>query len=255
MLQTVIIEDEILATNRLKRLLGSLDMEIEVVKEIDTLANAVPYLAKNQSEIDLIFLDIHLADGNSFDIFEQVEIEKPIIFTTAYDQYAIQAFKQNSVDYLLKPITEDDLKRSLKKYQKVFQNQAIEKLDYKSLAKMLQTPEEEYKKRFLVHVGAKIRSVNVEDIAFFYADHGATFFTTFDGKTYDINYSLERLTHLLDPATYYRASRKCIVHIGSIQEAYQFSRHKLKLMLQPEPKFDVFIPLDRIAEFKQWFSQ
>lgn len=255
MIRTLIIEDETLAANRLKRLLKNIDPNIEIIQSIESLTNAVNYLSENQKKVDLIFLDIHLSDGSSFEIFEEIQVEIPIIFTTAYDKYAIQAFKQNSVDYLLKPISESQLQNSVEKYKKLFQTNKTTTFDYNEIAQLLQPDQPNYKKRFLVYVGSKIRSIAVEEIAFFYAEQGAIFFHTYQGKTYDINYTLEKLTHLVDLEQFYRVNRKFIVHINAIQEAYQFSRNRLKLNLDPKPNFDVFVPLDRIAAFKRWFSR
>lgn len=254
MIRTLIIEDESLAASRLKRLLKKIDSNIEVAQQVESLTNAVTYLTKNQTDLDLIFLDIHLSDGSSFEIFEHVEVETPIIFTTAYDQYAIQAFKQNSIDYLLKPIAESQLQNSINKYKKRFQTNGTTAIDYNLLAQLVQPNKSEYKKRFLVYVGSKIRSVAVEEIAFFYAAQGANFMNTHKGKIYDVNYTLEKLTHLIDPDQFYRVNRKFIVHINAIQQAYQYSRNRLKLDIKPQPSFDVFVPLDRIAAFKRWFS-
>lgn len=255
MIRTLIVEDEILAANRLKRLLGKIDPAIEIVQQLESLAATIPYLSRLQAQLDLIFMDIHLSDGSSFEIFEQLTIETPIIFTTAYDQYAIQAFKQNSVDYLLKPVAASQLQHSLEKYKKLFQSGDNTIVDYHKIAQLLKPKTSEYKKRFLVHVGAKIRSVAVEEVAFFYSEQGSTFLQTHHGKTYDVNYTLEKLTHLLAPEVFYRVNRKFIVHINAIREAYQYSRNRLKLEIKPQPRFDVFVPLDRIAAFKRWWSE
>lgn len=255
MIRTIIIEDESLATTRLKRLLSKIEPQIEVLQELESLTTAISYLTRHQEELDLIFLDIHLSDGSSFEIFEHLKIDVPIIFTTAYDQYAIQAFKQNSVDYLLKPIGEEDLRNSIEKYKNIFHsNQGKSTIDYNLISQLLQPESVAYKKRFLVYVGAKIRSIKVEDIAYFYAEQGANFLVTHQGKTYDTNYTLERLSTLLEPALFYRANRKFIINIQSVAEAYQYSRNRLKIEVQPKSPFDIFVPLDRISAFKRWLS-
>ncbi len=256
MIRTLIIEDEKLAANKLERLLGKLTQSFQVVKRLTSLAEAIPYLSTNLEGVDLIFLDIHLGDGNCFEIFEKLDIEIPIIFTTAYDQYAIQAFQQNSVDYLLKPVTQDALAKAIEKYEKYFdkKNQTPLSIYYKEISELFQ-PKITPKKRFVVYVGAKIRSVNIEEVAYFYSEQGSTYLTTFEGKTYDINYTLEKLTPTLDSSTFYRINRKVIVQIEAIKEAYQFSKSKLKLELQPKSKFDVFVPLDKVVAFKNWLGR
>jgi DNA-binding LytR/AlgR family response regulator len=256
MIQAIIVEDEELSAKRLARILGQHAHDIAIDERLDTVADTVAYLQKNKATVDLIFLDIHLADGHSFEIFNQIEIDIPIIFTTAYDQYALQAFQQTSVDYLMKPIQEEELVRSLDKFRRYFNKDHGELvIDYAFLAKALQKEEETLKKRFMVQVGSKIRSVDVEDIHLFYAENKACFLITNEGKRYTINYTLEKLMPQLDSEQFFRLNRKIIVQITSIQEVYQFSKSRFKVTLKHSPGFDVFIPLERMGEFKRWMNK
>ncbi|MEM8526653.1 MAG: LytTR family DNA-binding domain-containing protein [Bacteroidota bacterium] len=255
MIRTLIIEDEQLAANKLERLLQKLPQRNEVVQRLTSIGEALPYLTVHLNEIDLIFMDIHLGDGNCFELFEHLNIEAPIIFTTAYDQYAIQAFQQNSIAYLLKPVTMEGLIKAVEKYEKFYhtkpQSSAV---DYEQLAALFQA-KVKVKERFLVSVGSKIRTVETANIAYFFSEQGNTFLITTNGNIYDINYTLEKLMPTLDDDIFYRVNRKIIVHIQAIQEAYQFSKSKLRLELYPKAKFEVFVPLDRVVAFKKWMGR
>lgn len=250
-INAIIVEDEELAAKRLRRLIGEVATDIHILEHFEKVSETVHYLRKSAAEVDLIFLDIHLADGNSFEIFEQMEVRTPIIFTTAYDQYALEAFRQTSIDYLLKPIQGNDLDRSLEKFRQL----ASPPPDYTKLLAALQQENQTPKKRFLVSAGTKIRSVKVEQVAIFYAANKATFLLTQDGKRYDINYTLEKLVQQLDEDTFFRANRKCFLHIDNIKEVYPFSKSKLKVELFQHPGFDVYIPVERISAFKKWLNR
>ncbi|MEM9886294.1 MAG: LytTR family DNA-binding domain-containing protein [Bacteroidota bacterium] len=256
MIRALIIEDEILAINRLKRLLEKSVYDVQIVHQLGTISAVVDYLANHPSNLDLIFLDIHLSDGSSFSIFEQIEVQIPIIFTTAYDQYALQAFKQNSIDYLLKPIGQQELAASLSKFQKWFSqaNTSQQSIDYQKLANSIQSSSAHYKQRFLVQTGAKIKTIDRAEIAYMYSEQGYTFLTTHEGQTYDWSDSLEKLTQQLPPDQFYRVNRKIIVQLNAIQEAYYFSPTRLKLNLVPPTAFDVFVPIDRLVAFKNWMG-
>ncbi|MEL7121893.1 MAG: LytTR family DNA-binding domain-containing protein, partial [Bacteroidota bacterium] len=187
-------------------------------------------------------------------IFEHLEIETPIVFTTAYNQYAIQAFQQNSVDYLLKPITQETLNKAVSKFEKYFLNSAKPEIDYQRLASQIQSGSTS-RNRFIVYVGAKIYSIHIDEIAYFFSEQGNTFLKCLNGNTYSINYSLEKLINSLDLALFYRVNRKMIVHIQAIKSAYQYSKSKLKVELNPDSNFDVFVPLDKVVSFKEWLGK
>lgn len=251
MIKAIIVEDEDLAVKRLQRLLGEVAADVEIVERFERVADTVQFLQKAAAKIDLIFLDIHLADGNSFEIFGHLSIRVPIIFTTAYDQYALAAFRQTSIDYLLKPIQREDLDRAIRKFRQL----ANPHPDYTKLLAALQEEQPQAKKRFLVSAGMKIRSIKVEQVAVFYAANKATFLLTKEGKRYDINYTLEKLSQELNEEVFFRANRKCFVHFDNIKEVYPFSKSKLKLELFQQPGFDVYIPIERVSTFKKWLNR
>ena len=256
MIRALLIEDESLLAARLARLLGKVAPEIEIQNQFESVAESVQFLQNHESEIDLIFLDIHLADGKSFEIFNQVEVKTPIIFTTAYDQYALQAFKQTSVDYLLKPIQEDDLAKAVKKFKTIFKKEKTETApDYLALLQALQPEQKELKERFIVYVGSKIRSVDVGDVEVIYSENKSTFILTKEGKRYDVNYALDKLIIVLDDRQFFRVNRKAILNISSIKEVHQFSKGKLKIDLKNSPGFDVFVSLERMTKFKKWLNR
>lgn len=256
MAKAIIIEDEDLSAKRLIRLLNASKKEIKIVKRLETVAATIAFFEKEKDLIDLIFLDIHLADGHSFEIFNQIKINTPIIFTTAYDQYALKAFQQTSVDYLMKPIQEEELERSLEKFYRLFSKTTNDSsADYSTLLKILQSQQKDFKQRFIIQVGAKIRSIDVEDIHLFYAQDKACFLITNSGKRYDINYTLENLMPQLDDKNFFKLNRKIIVNINSIQEVYQFSRSRYKVQVKHSPGFEVFVSSERMRAFKKWLNR
>ena len=193
-MKVVIIEDEKILANKLEEYLSEIDTSIEVLAKIGTVRDATNWL--NNNEADLLFLDIQLSDGLSFDIFEQVDISTPVIFTTAYDQYAIKAFKNNGIDYLLKPISFDELRKSIEKYKDLFRNQTVYNPDFKAMINALKKKSESYKKRFTINVGSKIRIINTDDIAYFYSTNKAVFLRTINNQDFDVDYSLTKLENL-----------------------------------------------------------
>ncbi len=255
MIRLLIIEDEDLAVKRLKRLLSTLDFAIDIKEEFGSVVESVAFLEKHQSDIDLIFMDIHLSDGNSFEIFESLKIVKPIIFVTAYNQYALQAFKQLSLDYLLKPIQQEDLSNALEKYGQIYGDRSESvRWSYDQLQALLQGDRNEYKKRFLVTIGDRYRYIAVEDIALFYADNKACFVISKEGKRYYVNYTLERLVPLLKESDFYRVSRKVIVHIDAVHELVPFSKSKLLVKTHQDPGFEIFVSGEKVRKFKEWLN-
>lgn len=250
MINALIVEDEMLAAKRLMRLLEQCRHSVVVADTVDTVEDAVAFLKRPVPPPDLIFMDIHLADGSSFEIFEQVAVEVPIIFITAFEKYAIDAFKQESIDYLLKPIQLEELEASLDKYQRWMERKEPT-VDYSLLIDAMR---DQQKKRFAVSVGDRVRSVPVEQIALFYAENKATFLLTSDGKRYDVPYTLERLTQLLPEDDFFRVNRKCIVRHDNVVEASRYSASKLKLQLHHAPGFDVFVSGERSRDFKGWMG-
>ncbi len=255
MIRVLIVEDEMPSARKLKALVERLMPEAEVVDMLESCQESIDFLSENS--VDLIFMDIHLTDGNSFSIFEKIEIETPIIFTTAYDQYALNAFKQNAVDYLLKPINREELATAIEKYKKVFkQSEQVQGIDYHALGKIIaEQAKNQYKERFMVYYRQNIRAVKTEEVAYFFAESKAVFLRTHSGQTYDVNYTLEQLEQQLDPMRFFRANRKFIVCIDNVQEAIAYSKSKLMLHLSPEPESEVLVSAERASKFKQWLNQ
>jgi len=249
-MKILIIEDEIAAANRLKRMLLSYDDNIELLEVIDSVLESVNYLCSHPPP-DLILMDIQLSDGTCFEIFEQIELHCPIIFATAYDEYALQAFKVNSVDYLLKPIHQKDLDESLAKFEK-FQYQTNGD-NYRSLTQNINL-KKGYKFRFLVKVGGCFQSVETQDIAYFFSEDKLTYLVSNQGKKYIVEFSLEELTNRLDPVKFFKISRQFMVSHPSINNIHPFFNNRLKLELVPEIPKDVFVSRSNVREFKQWLD-
>jgi len=252
-MRVLIIEDENLTARRLEGQLLKYDPNIEVLAKLPSVAKAVEWLRHNPAP-DLLFLDIHLEDDLGFRIFEQVQVRTPIIFTTAYDEYMIQAFKVNSIDYLLKPINYDDLVAAIEKYKALRQHFAAP--DLSALLQLVQKPTEPaFRDRFMVTVGTKLRSVEVSDIAYFFLEEKVTFLTTQQGTMLPLEYSLDKLTQLLNPRQFFRVSRQYLVCLGSIDAIHTYSAGKLRLELRPTPRHEVFVSGDRVADFKDWLGR
>jgi DNA-binding LytR/AlgR family response regulator len=248
-MKVIIVEDEQLAADNLEKLLVSIDAGIEVLAKLDSVRSTVQWLT--HAACDLIFLDIQLSDGISFSIFEQLEVKIPVIFTTAYDQFALKAFKLNSIDYLLKPINLDELRQSLAKFKEFHQNKTVPDIQ-KLIQAIRQT--EQYQERFLVNAGQKLRSVKVSETAYFYAREKAVFLCTFENKHYDIDYTLEKLQEILDPKKFFRINRHLIVNIEAIVAMHTVSKSRLKLELKPTTQDEVIVSFNNVQEFKRWLN-
>ncbi len=251
-MKTIIIEDETLAAERLEELIHEIDSSIEVISKLTSVEQSVKYLKQNKP--DLIFLDIQLEDGLSFSIFETVEVDVPIIFTTAYDQYAIKAFKLNSIDYLLKPIKKDELRESLNKYKNIKSSYLM---DFEDIIRSIQSKEISYKKRFLIQYGQKIKKVEIDEVAYFYAMEKNVFLTTSSGNTYPIDFTLDKLQEVIDPEKFFRINRKMIVGFDAIKNMIPFSRSRIKIELLPtEPKdVEALVSVERSSAFKEWMDK
>ena len=244
------------SARKLNALVNHIEPDFEVVEILESIQQTIVFLKSNK--VDLIFLDIHLADGNSFSIFDQLTVETPIIFTTAFNQYAIEAFQQISVDYLLKPIEKERLEQAIEKFKKIHLiEKAAPAVDYQEINKIIAASisKKEYRERFMVHYRDKIKTIPVDDIATFYAENKSVFITTFDGHSYDLPNTLEQLEEKLDPKVFFRANRKCIVHIKAVKDAVVYSKSKLKLNLEPALPFDVIVSTEKSPKFKQWLSK
>ncbi|MCO6491239.1 MAG: response regulator transcription factor [Phaeodactylibacter sp.] len=245
-MRILIIEDEDAAARRLQKLVKEIIPEAVMEEPLDSVEMVLNWMAKNEMP-DLIFMDIHLADGSSFEVFNHVEVEKPVIFTTAYDQYAIQAFKVNAIDYLLKPIKRPELEQAIEKYRKWSGGGQV---DYAQLARALQG--EQFNRRFLIRIGQSIRVVEMKEAAYFYTESKITFVVTREGKRYPLDYSLEKLEEMADPQTFFRINRQFIVNIDAIREMYAYSKSRVKVELKPECELETIVSTERSPHFKKW---
>lgn len=247
---TIIIEDEKPAARMLQRKLEKLNIPVQVM--LHSVREAIEWFQQN-SHPDLIFLDIQLSDGLSFEIFEKVSIQSPIIFTTAYDEYALRAFKLNSIDYLLKPIDEDDLEVAVEKYRKTISPKpAIDMQMIRQLFTSSQAPE--YKKRFSVKVGDHIKIIPIEEVELFYSEFKGTFLHTFEGRTFLLDTTLESLEKELDPTQFFRISRKYIIGHTALKDIVVYSNSRLKLTLKSYNKEEVIVSRERVGDFKEWLG-
>jgi two-component system LytT family response regulator len=253
---TLIIEDEKLAAEKLIELIYKYDSSIEVKAILDSVEKSVDWFRKNNHP-DLVFMDIQLADGLSFEIFEKTEVNSPVIFTTAYDEYTIDAFKVNSVDYLLKPVDIDELTAAINKYKSNFGPKGLKefKPGPEIYEKLINQLTQSYKNRFLVKVGLHIRSLPVEDIEYFYTSEKSTFLCTTDGKNYDLDYSLDQLAKLVDPGLFFRISRKFIINLSAIKDIIAYSNSRLKIILKNPPDEDAIVSREKVRDFKKWLDR
>jgi len=248
-MKVIILEDENRAANLLERLLAKVAPHMMVVAKLESIRDGVIYL-RNNPEPDLIFSDIQLADGLSFEIYNQVAVRCPIIFTTAYDHYAIEAFKTNGIDYLLKPIEEGRLTQAIEKAKHFSPGLVLEKI----LSVTNQTSAKSYKSRFMVKIGDKIKSIPVEEIMVFYSQK-ASFILTADKHTYCIDYTLDQLEPMLDPETYFRINRKYIVSINACTHILAWSNSRLRLKIDGTNDPDIIVARERVQEFKNWLDR
>jgi DNA-binding LytR/AlgR family response regulator len=259
-MKILIVEDEELAVKKLKKTLQSVDESANVVAETDSIRSTVSWLQNNPPP-DLILMDIELADGQSFEVFNQVQVKSPVIFITSYDEYALKAFKVNSVDYLLKPVQREDLESALEKYRGIKQMYATEPSQtsiaiddlVKELQQKLQT--KEFRKRFLVKHGQKLVSVDVDEIAYFFSDGRLNFFKTNDNKKYVVDYTMDELGEMLDPSKYFRISRSFFISVDSVSQIHDYFGNRLLLNLKPETEKEAIVSREKVTEFKTWLGK
>jgi two-component system, LytTR family, response regulator LytT len=254
-MKILIVEDEDLAVKKLEKTIRTVDPEIEIMGVTESIQSSVEWL-QNHDQPDLIFMDIELADGQSFEIFNMTEVKSPVIFVTSYDEYALKAFKVNSVDYLLKPIQKDELELALNKYRKLTVNNPYG-LNVESLVKELQSKlqPKEYRTRFLVKHLQKLVSVEVSDIAYFYSDGRLNFFKTLDNKRYLVDYLMDELEQMLDPRRYFRINRSFFVSIDSIEKIEDYFGFRLILQLKPTIDKEVIVSREKVSDFKKWMGK
>lgn len=250
-MKVLIIEDEQPAAHKLIRLLEEADKQIEVIDVLASIEQTIDWLAVHPGP-ELIFMDIQLEDGISFEIFETCKIQTPVIFTTAYDEYALKAFKVNSIDYLLKPIAPDDLKAALDKFNVLHRQQA----NYSRLESIISQLQPKTKERFLIKIGEHYRSVQTLSIHCFFIMERNTFIQTDTGKTYPIDYSLDKIEQLVDPGQFFRINRNFIVNFSAIQDILIYSSGRLKIILNGwTEKEDILVSRERVTEFKEWMDR
>jgi two-component system, LytTR family, response regulator len=254
-LSVLIIEDETPAAEKLERYLQRFSSDIKVKAICDSIESAVMWLKENQSTVELIFMDIQLKDGLSFNIFKEVTVQKPVIFVTAYNEYALDAFKVNSIDYLLKPVTFDDLSASLKKFENLREQMTPTEAKQEKIKLLAESnTNKTYKERFMVKVGDHIRSITIDQVLFFFADGRDVYLVTTQLRKFIIDFTLESLEEVLSPKNFFRVNRSFILHIPFIQDVVVYSNSRLKISTQPAWDKEIIVSREKVNEFKEWFD-
>jgi DNA-binding LytR/AlgR family response regulator len=248
-MKIVILEDEGRAVNHLKRLIGEVAPHMELTGTFETVSEAISFL-KQEPPVDLIFSDVQLADGTSFEIFSRINVPCPIIFTTAYDTYAIEAFNTNGIDYLLKPIEAERLRQAIEKARYFTSGDGLEEL----ISRISRRETRSYKSRFMVKVGEKIKTIMTDQILAFYSFEKTTYLFTRDKRNYIIDYSMEDLESMLDPGNYFRINRKYIVSIQACSQIIAWSNSRLKIDIEGIDDHKIVVARERVREFKQWLD-
>lgn len=254
-LNILIVEDETPAAEKLERYLQRYSTDIKVKAVCDSIETSVAWLKENQSSIDLVFMDIQLKDGLSFNIFKEVAVQKPVIFVTAYNEYALEAFKVNSIDYLLKPVTFTDLSASLQKFENLRAQMATTEAKQEKIKSLAESSTvKTYKERFMVKVGDHIRSITIDQVLFFFADGRDVYLVTTQLRKFIIDFTLEALEEVLHPKNFFRVNRSYIVHIPFIQDVVMYSNSRLKISTQPAWDKEIIVSREKVSEFKDWFD-
>ena len=252
-MNVLIIEDEQATARHLRKMLEEIDPGVHVLEIIDSVETAVKWF-RTHAEPDLLLLDIQLSDGLSFAIFTQVDVNCPVIFTTAYDEYAIQAFRVNSIDYLLKPLSREALNEALKKYRKVVLPAASAVIDYQKLAGLLSSRSPEALTRIVIRYGETIRSVDIRDAAYFRTEGKAVYLQTFSGSDYPVDFTLDELEARLDSKRWFRINRQFIISFESIDRMTAYSKSRVRITLRPPCKSESISSTERSADFKLWLA-
>ncbi|WP_295117094.1 LytTR family DNA-binding domain-containing protein [uncultured Chitinophaga sp.] len=260
-MKILIVEDEELAVKKIRKTLASVDSTAEVAGVTDSIRATVEWLENNPSP-DLILMDIELSDGQSFEIFNRVKVKASVIFTTSYDEYALKAFKVNSIDYLLKPVQKEDLDAALQKYHQLKDHYATgaapnAQVNMDNLARELfqKLQQKDFRKRFLVKNAQKLVSIEVEDIAYFFSDGRLNFFKTFDNKKFVVDYTMDELEEMLNPETYFRISRSFFISVNSVSQIHEYFGNRLMLQLKPEVDKEALVSREKVADFKKWMGK
>lgn len=254
-MKVAIIEDELPAAEKLERYLTKYDPTIAVAARLDSVATAVPWLQQHQDEVDLIFMDIQLIDGLSFQIFQAMQVQKPVIFTTAYNEFALDAFKVNSIDYLLKPVTFTDLAASLKKMESLRQQLQFPAVQAQRISQIAtNSPATVHKRRFMVKIGEHIRSITADQISLLYAEGRDVYLVTGQNKKFIIDYTLEALEDMLDPQIFFRINRTYIININAIKDVLVYSNSRLKITMIQDFDKEIIVSREKVGDFKTWFD-
>jgi len=251
-MNVIIIEDEKPAARRLSRMLQDLDIKVDTM--LHSVSESIAWFTNNKHP-DLIFLDIQLSDGLSFEIFETIKIKSSIIFTTAYDEYALKAFKLNSIDYLLKPIDDEELETAVIKYKNQLSPSPSLQVDFEDIKKLLINPMDRvYKKRFTARVGQHLKIFSVEDIECFYSENKGTYLHTTENRNYLIENTLESLEQELNPQQFYRVSRKFYININAIKDIISYTNSRLQIKLHHFSDHEIIVSRERVKDFKEWLE-
>ncbi|MDH3323640.1 MAG: LytTR family DNA-binding domain-containing protein [Flavobacteriaceae bacterium] len=248
----IIIEDEKPAARRLSRMLDDIGFKSEVM--LHSVAESVKWL-KNNKHPDLILLDIQLSDGLSFEIFEQIEVKSAIIFTTAYDEYALKAFKLNSIDYLLKPIDEDELSEAIQKFENNNFRMNLGSFDLDQIKRLLANPlEKVYKERFTIKIGQHLKMISINDLVCFYSENKGTYIQTDENRHYLIDYTMDQLEEIIDPSVFFRINRKYLININFIFDIIAYSNSRLQIKLHNFKSDDLIVSREKVKDFKNWIN-
>jgi len=251
-MKALLLEDEPYAVQQVQSLLAETAPEINLIAVLDSIQSTVEWFSAH-SPPDLVFMDVHLADGSCFEIFSHININTPVIFITAYDQYALEAFRVNGLDYLLKPLKKKDLERSLERFYEILSKKSGHE-DYDRIAREILQKTGQYQKRLLIRYGQKISIIAISDVAYFYAESKDTFICNFDKRHYPADQNLEQLQQILSPEEFFRVNRKILINIKAITSMTSYSRSRIKLHLDPPFEEDVIVSTERTPSFKNWLT-
>lgn len=252
-MKVLIIEDEVAASKRLQKMLAELMPDATVASVLVSIDNAINWF-NNNKQPDLVFADIHLADGSSFEIFKQVKVDCPVIFITAYDQYALQAFKHNSIHYLLKPVKKEELQEAIEKFRKTHAAKTHNTIDFEKMLSVFKQPAASYKERFIIRFGEHIKTIETQEIAYFYTENKANYAVMKDGKRYPVDHNLDELEQLISPKSFFRINRQFIISYNSITEMVSYSKSRVLIKLNPASKLETIVSTERSAAFKSWLA-
>jgi DNA-binding LytR/AlgR family response regulator len=250
-MQVIIIEDEEAAATRLAKILREIDPSIEIQTALESIKHAVEWFSQNKQP-QLIFADIQLADGPSFEIFNRIKVTAPVIFVTAFDSYALQAFKFNGIDYLLKPVKKNDVAASLEKFKNLNQQTINPGIDYQEIFSSIISKKPTYQKRLVIRIGQTIRTVEISDVAYFYTEEKISFVCLQDGKRLPLDFTLDELETILDPAIFFRINRQFIIYIKAIESMFTYSKSRIKVVLKPATESETIVSSERSSDFKEW---